>query len=90
MSEPTAEKPIYHFPFRLANDCEHLGRIRDRLDCACPHKWHRDCDVAAGPLPEGRTNIDSCMTCSSYSPDLPEPETADSHGGAAESGPSES
>jgi hypothetical protein len=25
-------------------DCQHLGPIRDRLDCACPRRWVRTCE----------------------------------------------
>ena len=24
-------------------DCRHLGRVLDRLDCACPRRWVRAC-----------------------------------------------
>ena len=25
-------------------DCRHLGRVLDRLDCACPRRWVRACE----------------------------------------------
>ena len=34
-------------------DCTHLGPIRDRLDCACPRRWVRACDL------HGLTTIDN-------------------------------
>ncbi len=30
---------------RQTVDCTHLGPIKDRLDCACPRKWVRACDL---------------------------------------------
>ena len=40
-------------------DCRHLGTIRDRLDCACPRRWVRSCELhglctisAVGPKDE--------------------------------------
>lgn len=29
---------------RQYRDCQHLGRIVDRLDCACPRRWVRACE----------------------------------------------
>lgn len=30
---------------RQNHDCKHLGPVRDRLDCPCPRKWIRACEL---------------------------------------------
>jgi len=66
-------------------DCTHLGPIRDRLDCACPRKWVRACDLHGlttiddpppdpRPLAEalsrlGVVAVTSCAHCPDYTPE---------------------
>jgi len=60
-------------------DCIHLGRVEDRLDCACPRRWVRGCEVhghctiaTVGPADPksaaygqalGRIGISSAIAC---------------------------
>ena len=58
----------YSLTFRLANECEHIGAIKDRLNCNCPNKWPRSCDLHT------TTTIDGCLTCPDYLPDSRPPD----------------
>lgn len=69
----------YPFPFRLANDCVHLGPVTDFLDCHCPHRWTRSCAL------HKKTNIDNCMTCKDYQPEKGLPGEAPPDGSGQQS-----
>ena len=43
--------------------CVHLGRVVDRLGCACPRKWVRGCDM------HGTCSLETCAVCPDYEPD---------------------
>ena len=40
--------------------CLHIGPVFDRLDCNCPRKWKRRCDLL------GETTLENCTMCEKY------------------------
>lgn len=59
-------------PKLIPLDCIHLGDVIDKLECNCPNKWIRSCEIY-NKCTLGDINYkNSCVNCSSYKEKTPE------------------